>query len=387
MSVTGQSETGFFEGNERLELFAQIGRPVRKGKQAELAVSDFERIKQGIQKKDATVKTYLNIVHSNSIGMVLIYSEWILNWKSILAKYSSNWDQTKIVEECYRRWRSQIQSDPAFKGRISTQICEAEFQPAQYPINAAELFRAELGKGLPGIVLKVFGPSEELYQKLIQSIDAERTSEAVDYFEAFFQEALLAHDLLVELVALYPTVVLEHSTQEWAEKALRESFVHCSTYEGLWQAVMSMNPEQVAAFLADHLRGHFSGVDRKGITEVIEEEDRYRIVVGPCGSGGAMRRRALARDGKSPTPLPEASAQSLGLKGQMPGYCTHCAVNELESVDRLGYPVLVTEFQADPNKPCGWTIYKDPEKIPQKYFDRLGAKRDPSKFKRLGAKK
>jgi hypothetical protein len=66
----------------------------------------------------------------------------------------------------------------------------------------------------------------------------------------------------------------------------------------------------------------------------------------------------------------------------VPGYCTHCAINELESMRRLGYPILVTEFESDPQKPCGWTVYKDPNLIPERYFTRLGFERDPSRFVR-----
>jgi hypothetical protein len=35
----------------------------------------------------------------------------------------------------------------------------------------------------------------------------------------------------------------------------------------------------------------------------------------------------------------------------------------------------VTEFDPDPEKPCGWTVYKDPALIPERYFTRLGYKK------------
>ena len=60
----------------------------------------------------------------------------------------------------------------------------------------------------------------------------------------------------------------------------------------------------------------------------------------------------------------------------MPAYCAHCALNELESVKRFGHPLWVTEFDPDASKPCGWTVYKDPQAIPQRYFERLGVHRD-----------
>jgi hypothetical protein len=143
-----------------------------------------------------------------------------------------------------------------------------------------------------------------------------------------------------------------------------------------------MSHEETAAFLADHLRGHFSGAAREGAVTIVDEPDRYRLIFDPCGSGGAMRRGAISGLADAAQPFLEPSAQTWGTEGQVPGYCTHCAINELESMRRLGYPILVTEFESDPQKPCGWTVYKDPNLIPERYFTRLGFERDPSRFVR-----
>lgn len=126
--------------------------------------------------------------------------------------------------------------------------------------------------------------------------------------------------------------------------------------------------------LAEHLRFHFSGPGRDGTVQIIEEPDRIRLVFDACGSGGAMRRRlGHGKDGLAV--MPEATGATWGLKGCVPGYCTHCAQNEIASVKRLGYPAWVTEFKEDPMQPCGWTIFKDPKSVPDHFFERLGLKR------------
>jgi hypothetical protein len=99
-----------------------------------------------------------------------------------------------------------------------------------------------------------------------------------------------------------------------------------------------------------------------------------------------MRQRTQIQNGKPTETLPEASPQTWSLKGKVPGYCSHCAASELESMRRLGYPVFVTEFNPDSKKPCGWTVYKDPDLIPEQYFKRLGFTKDPKTFKRIGKK-
>jgi hypothetical protein len=123
--------------------------------------------------------------------------------------------------------------------------------------------------------------------------------------------------------------------------------------------------------LAEHLRGHFSGPGREGAVTIVEEADRYRLVFEPCGTGGAMRRRKVA----ALTNFRVASVATWQRTNEVPTYCAHCALNEVTSIRRLGYPAWVTEFDPDPEKPCGWTVYKDPALIPERYFTRLGYKK------------
>jgi len=63
-------------------------------------------------------------------------------------------------------------------------------------------------------------------------------------------------------------------------------------------------------------------------------------------------------------------------------YCVHCCVfHEIMAIEKRGYPVRITECPVDdPMKPCRWYFYKDPNKIPSIFFERVGFKKDPSKF-------
>lgn len=69
--------------------------------------------------------------------------------------------------------------------------------------------------------------------------------------------------------------------------------------------------------------------------------------------------------------LAEASPLTWGEANTVPAYCAHCAVNELESIRRLGHLVWATEFNRDPDQPCGWKIFKSPEHAAPRYFERL----------------
>jgi hypothetical protein len=148
----------------------------------------------------------------------------------------------------------------------------------------------------------------------------------------------------------------------------------CAVLKGMWDLFVGLTPELLAAVLAEHLRGHFSGPGREGAVTIVEEADRYRLVFEPCGTGGAMRRRKVA----GLTNFRDASAATWQRTNEVPTYCAHCALNEVTSIRRLGYPAWVTEFDPDPEKPCGRTVYKDPALIPERYFTRLGYRKASS---------
>jgi hypothetical protein len=141
--------------------------------------------------------------------------------------------------------------------------------------------------------------------------------------------------------------------------------------KGMWDLFVTLAPDVLAAVLAEHLRGHFSGPGREGAVTVIEEVDRFRLVFEACGTGGAMRRRKVP----GLTNFRDASVETWQRANEVPSYCAHCALNEITSIERLGYPAWVTEFDPDPHKPCGWTVYKEPRLIPDRYFTRVGRKK------------
>jgi hypothetical protein len=254
------------------------------------------------------------------------------------------------------------------------------FHPDRVSPRTVVELREGLVTGQAGFIDAMLGPLAGEFESVRTATAAGHFRGALGCFERYYSSMRRLHDLLVEFVSSLIDAIAEIHGQAIAEQTLYEAFTTCLFYEGLWKAVRAMSHEEAAAFLADHLRGHFSGPAREGAVDIVEELDRYRLILDPCGSGGAMRRFAAAAVPNAAAPCPEPSAQTWGRRGEVPGYCTHCAINELESMRRLGYPIFVTEFDKDPQKPCGWTVYKDPSLIPDYYFTRLGFLKDESKF-------
>lgn len=140
------------------------------------------------------------------------------------------------------------------------------------------------------------------------------------------------------------------------------------------------------------MRGHLCGPDRTGDMELIESEDRFILRFDPCGSGG----RTLRGDQIEGTPprmeVPyewtasrEPHTWNHGEAG-ICHYCTHCIyLMEEIPIDRFGYPVRVIDppiygaQKGHARYQCQWQMFKDPTKVPEEYYERVGRRR-PAAF-------
>jgi hypothetical protein len=131
------------------------------------------------------------------------------------------------------------------------------------------------------------------------------------------------------------------------------------------------------------MRGHLSGPGRQGNIDVTDEGDRVVVSFYPCGSGGRARRGDPARGIPPASERPEfgpsedAHDWTWGRAGVCL-YCAHCSlVNEILPIERLGFPIRVTEYPEAPGDPCRWVLYKDPRDVPAAAYERVG-KRKPT---------
>ncbi len=142
---------------------------------------------------------------------------------------------------------------------------------------------------------------------------------------------------------------------------------------------------QLRMAILDGFHAHLSGPDRLGDIGFIEEEDRWGYRFAPCGSGGRTMSDAASDGGARPGPpygfavTTEKHDWAWNTVGVCL-YCVHCCLlNELTPIDRLGYPTRVIDppvwpdDRADPT--CTWWVYKDPSRIPDAVYRRVGRER------------
>ncbi len=252
------------------------------------------------------------------------------------------------------------------------------------------------------VVIKEFAPlgrpmrvedldelGENTLDKLKQAVESGDKKMALAITDYLRWEGKALHDSYTDWVFAELNWIAQTYGEEQLPKALRS--VRQTLDRMPFQAIRKSKGTMLdrVKMYAETMRAHRSGPDEMGDLKIREEPDRYVMTFDPCGSGGRMARGPLDGSGSRIKPPFNLGTTSKAYpwswsKVGVPYYCLHCCVwSEVMAIEANGYPVRVTECPAgDFQKPCEWYFYKSPELIPDKYFERVGFKKDPSKFKK-----
>jgi hypothetical protein len=333
-----------------------------------MTVSDGDRIRAALDAADApAAERHLRVVKDLYRFIVAGSLEWSVRWAAAVAAYASAERADEIARDVFARWRVAALRDEALEAIAPF------LDPDAARIGSLADWQAAVQRG-----------PDEAFDEVLEALARSDFGAARERFERFLARARRRHDLLLRFIWAFGSGVLRVLGQPAAEACTAESFHGSSFYDPMWRKGERMTQAEIAALLTEHLRAHFTGPGRDGGVEVVEEPDRFRLLMHPCGSGGALRRDRALADRETFGVLREASPSTWMRTDGVPTYCAHCAQNEIESMRRLGYPAWVTEFDPDPSAPCCWTVFKDPREIPDVFFERIGAVKDPSRFRKPG---
>jgi hypothetical protein len=231
-----------------------------------------------------------------------------------------------------------------------------------------------------GEPLSVLGRSTLL--EALAALDRGEGAAARELLESFRAEQQTLQDIYVDWIWAMLTWVGRELGEPAVERLMRDTLGSWATAR--YATYLDLTFDERLALTVEGMRGHLSGPGRLGNVAVVDEGDRVVVSFDPCGSGGRARRGDPARG------IPPASArQELGFAAgahdwtwRRPGvclYCAHCAlVNEILPIERLGFPMRVTEYPERPEDPCRWILYKDPGDVPAWAYERVG-KRKPER--------
>lgn len=179
------------------------------------------------------------------------------------------------------------------------------------------------------------------------------------------------HDFLV----VWIQELLTSLAEEYGEDAVLESVKRA--FENIWRpryAVWNtMDPLERLQLSVEGMRGHLSGMGRRGDVGIVEEDDRYVMVLDPCGSCGVMRR-GDPESGRAPWPVAGnqlARPWTWGRTG-LGWYAIHSPIAMEYLWYEVGEPPLRPLEGCDGHGPCRWFIYKHRELTPSVHAERMG---------------
>jgi len=364
----------FFSGDERLAVFGPMNKPMRMGNPKSLLVSDSTRFLEKIEGEDYdTAKDYLDLFKSAAEGMVALSTQWCLSCTVTLNTITD--DSLNILLEGHNTFKKNTQD--LRKENIGQNVAEhfdSIMDPQILTYSNVKGVQEAINKGEMEWISKFNEISTKYFTETVSHIKSKNKEAVVDSFHQYRSATLILHDLIFEYVSAIADTCGHRTDDKTAKQLIQKSFGEMPAIEGIWQAIKDWAPEEVAAWLSEHLRDHFSGPNRDGSVRIEEDDQKISLYFEPCGSGGAIRGRH-EKKGTTPYKFKNPCPQTWNKTNEVPAYCSHCAVNELASMKHVGYPMWVTEFNADSTKPCGWTIYKRKEDIPAHYYHRLGYKK------------
>lgn len=104
---------------------------------------------------------------------------------------------------------------------------------------------------------------------------------------------------------------------------------------------------------------------------ITEDDEKFTFHLHPCASGARLWLRGLYEPGRGGKLSEQAHPWTFHQKG-FPYYCIHSSfLNEIVPYETFGYLLWPTDEPKAPGETCKWHIYKDPNDIPERYYERL----------------
>lgn len=205
--------------------------------------------------------------------------------------------------------------------------------------------------------------------RLLEAIDGGDNESAKKIAKRMYNEFLSMHDLYRNWI----TATLSEVGEKFGDQALDDIMV-----EGVrawWQPIVAKLPKSedtLAArvkMFASGLQGHLQPLG------IQEDEEKIEIKLRPCGSGGRLISEGKYEGPDSFLKIKNAQKMTYGRKNY-PVYCAHEYAMEKVDIEENGRPFVVVEPAENLGcDDCSLLIYKDPKKIPSKYYERIGMKK------------
>ena len=114
------------------------------------------------------------------------------------------------------------------------------------------------------------------------------------------------------------------------------------------------------------LHGHLQPLD------ITEDDEKVTIKRCPCGSGGRLISEGKYEGDNAFHTIEKGQPLTYG-KDNYPSYCADEYAMEKIDIENTGRPFVVVEPAERLGRDyCSLRVYKDPEAVPLKYYERVG---------------
>lgn len=205
--------------------------------------------------------------------------------------------------------------------------------------------------------------------RVTEAIDAGDSEEAKKLAKRMYNEFLAMHDLYRNWI----TGTLSSIGRRYGDEVLEEIMVEGT--RAWWKPIVASLPKdpeslpaKIKMFTAG-LRGHLQPL------WISEDDEKVEIKMCPCGSGGRLIQEGKYEGKDAFLTIKNAQPLTYGRK-DFPVYCAHEYAMEKVDIEENGTPFVIVEPAEKLGKEyCRMVVYKDPDKIPAKYYERLGLKK------------
>jgi hypothetical protein len=175
----------------------------------------------------------------------------------------------------------------------------------------------------------------------------------------------ILHDQLIDITA----GLCRYAGTVFGDQRLEGMFRHSGERQRQgfekWESLLTEDFVRASVHL---LRSHMGNVT------VVEDDEKFTITQDPCGTGGRLMREGAYERPDGPYTITTPQAMTFG-KPNFPSYCAHCAVwNNILCIEWFGHPQWTIDHPATPNDPCRIHIYKSAKRIPERYYEQVGAR-------------
>ncbi|MBE0598094.1 MAG: hypothetical protein IH614_12565 [Desulfuromonadales bacterium] len=207
-----------------------------------------------------------------------------------------------------------------------------------------------------------------LADQVAAAIDGGRLEEAKVLARQMEQEFVP----MVHIFEDFVTALLSWVGRQQGEDALRDSLRYAAE-----KVMQPMHDDLTACDFATLVKvyaGFFRAHTGRGL-RIEEDEEKVTLVLDPCGSGGRMVKAGYFAPPKDLFQVADGTDFTFGRRN-FPSYCTHCAIfHHIMPIEWSGKPFPPIEVGEGPGDPCRWHLYKNTDKIPDRYYEQVGKKR------------